>query len=85
MMPRKKSLKEEISEEIRQIDGEDIRHDYPQCTRCTPEISRHNVQDVLQKFQDTKNKEHETTQKQIKELKEDFHKYQSETTDIIKK
>jgi polyhydroxyalkanoate synthesis regulator phasin len=31
-----------------------------------------NVQDVLKKFQDTKNEEHEKTQKQINELREDF-------------
>jgi hypothetical protein len=44
-----------------------------------------NVQDALKKFQDTKNKEHEKTQKQIKELREDFNKHQSETKDIIKR
>jgi hypothetical protein len=37
-----------------------------------------NEQDALKKFQDTKNKEHEKTQKQIKELGEDFNKHQSE-------
>jgi hypothetical protein len=31
-----------------------------------------NVQDALQKYQDTKNKKHEKTQRQIKELREDF-------------
>jgi hypothetical protein len=31
-----------------------------------------NVQVALKEFQDTKNKEHEKTQKQIKELREDF-------------
>jgi uncharacterized protein (DUF885 family) len=35
------------------------------------------------KFQDTKNKEHEKTQKQIKDLK-DFNKHQCETKDTIK-
>jgi chromosome segregation ATPase len=44
-----------------------------------------NVQDVLKKFQDPKNKEHEMTQKQIRELREDLNKHQSETKDIIKK
>jgi hypothetical protein len=38
-----------------------------------------NVQDALKKFQDTKNKEHEKAQKQIKELRMDFNKHQSET------
>jgi hypothetical protein len=33
-----------------------------------------NVQDALKKSQDTKNKEHENSQKQINELREDFHK-----------
>jgi hypothetical protein len=44
-----------------------------------------NVQDTLKKFQYTKKKEHEKTQKQINELREDFSKYQSETKDTIKK
>jgi uncharacterized protein involved in exopolysaccharide biosynthesis len=43
-----------------------------------------NVQDALKKFQDTKNKEHEMTEKQIKELREDLNKHQSETKDTIK-
>jgi hypothetical protein len=33
------------------------------------------VQDVLNKFQDIKNKEHEKTQKQINELRNDFGKH----------
>jgi uncharacterized protein involved in exopolysaccharide biosynthesis len=37
-----------------------------------------NVQDAFKKFQDTKNKEHEKTQKQINELREDLNKHQSE-------
>jgi hypothetical protein len=44
-----------------------------------------NVQDPLKKFHDTKNKEHEATQKQIKELRVDLNKNQSETKDTIKK
>jgi hypothetical protein len=43
-----------------------------------------NVQDALKKFQDTKNKKHEKTQKQINELKEDFNKHQSKTKDTTK-
>jgi gas vesicle protein len=43
-----------------------------------------NVQDALKKFQDTKNKEHEMIQKQIKEFREDFNKHQHETKDTIK-
>jgi hypothetical protein len=44
-----------------------------------------NVQDTLKKFQDTKNKYHEKTQKQINEIREDFNKHQSNTKDTIKK
>jgi hypothetical protein len=33
-----------------------------------------NIQHALKKFQDTKNKEHEMKQKQIKELREDLKK-----------
>jgi uncharacterized protein involved in exopolysaccharide biosynthesis len=43
-----------------------------------------NIQDALKKFQDTKNNEHEKTQAQMNELREDFNKYQSETKDTIK-
>jgi hypothetical protein len=44
-----------------------------------------NVQYGLKKFQDSKNKEHELTQKQKKEIREDFNKHQSETKDTIKR
>jgi transketolase len=44
-----------------------------------------NVQDAFKEFQDTKYKEHEKIQKQIKELREDFNKYQSETKDTMKR
>jgi hypothetical protein len=37
------------------------------------------VWDALKKLQDTKNKEHEKTQKQISEPREDFNKHHSET------
>jgi hypothetical protein len=42
------------------------KYGWPECTNA------------LNKFQDTKNKEHEKTKKQINELKEDFNKHQSE-------
>jgi Asp-tRNA(Asn)/Glu-tRNA(Gln) amidotransferase C subunit len=42
------------------------------------------VQDALKKCQDTKNKEHEKSQKQINELREDFKKHQNETKDTLK-
>jgi phage-related protein len=44
-----------------------------------------NVKDALKKFQDTKNKEHEMTQKQIKEFRRDFNEQQSKTKDTIKR
>jgi hypothetical protein len=47
-------------------------------------MANQNVQDALKKFQDTKNKEHEKKQKQIKELRENFNKHQSKTKDTIK-
>jgi hypothetical protein len=50
-----------------------------------PDMVNHDVQDALKKFQDTKNKEHENTQKEINELREDFNKHQSETKDTIKR
>jgi chromosome segregation ATPase len=42
-----------------------------------------NVQEALKKFQDTKNKEYEKTQKQISELMRDLNKHQSETEHTI--
>jgi peptidoglycan hydrolase CwlO-like protein len=44
-----------------------------------------NVQHAFKKFQDIKNKEHEKTQKQIKELREDFNKHQHETKNYKKR
>jgi hypothetical protein len=43
------------------------------------DMAHQNIQDSLKKFQDNKNKEHEMTEKQIKELAEDLNKHQSET------
>jgi hypothetical protein len=48
------------------------------------DMANQNVKDALNKFQDTKNKEHEKTQKQIKELRKNFDKQQSKKKDIIK-
>jgi molecular chaperone DnaK (HSP70) len=42
-----------------------------------------NIQEALKKFQDTKNKEYEKTQKQINELKGAVNKHQSETENTI--
>jgi gas vesicle protein len=38
-----------------------------------------NIHEALKKFQDTKNKEYEKTQKEINELKGVLNKHQSET------
>jgi Zn-finger protein len=70
----KKTLKEEILEETSEKFMEKIL-----------DMVNQNVQDALKKFQDTKNKKHKKTQKQINELREDFNKHQSEAKDIRKK
>jgi hypothetical protein len=69
-MPTKKNFKEEICEKFMEK---------------ILDMANQNVQDALKKFPDTKNKEHEMTQKQIKELRVDFNEHQSETKDIIKR
>jgi F0F1-type ATP synthase membrane subunit b/b' len=70
----KKTLKEEILEEISE-----------KFMKKRLDMVNQNVQDALKKFQDTKNKEHEKTQKQINGLRKDFNKHQSETKDTIKR
>jgi cell division protein FtsX len=67
------TLKEEILEDITEKFMEKLL-----------DMANQNVQDALKKFQDTKNKEHEKKQKQIKELRENFNKHQSKTKDTIK-
>jgi hypothetical protein len=69
-----KTLKEEILEDINEKFMEKI-----------PDMVNQNVQDAHNKFQDTTIKEVEKTHKQIKELREDFNKYQSETKDTMKR
>jgi hypothetical protein len=44
-----------------------------------------NIQEALKKFQDTKNKEYEKTQKQINELTGVPNKHQSETENTIER
>jgi sugar-specific transcriptional regulator TrmB len=68
----KNTLKEEIFQEVTENFMEKIL-----------DMVSQNVQDALKKFQDTKNKEHEKTQKQINELRGDLNKHQSETEDTI--
>jgi hypothetical protein len=65
----KNTLKEEILEDITKKFIEKIL-----------DMVNLNVQDVLKKFEGTKK-----TQKQIKKLREDFNKHQSETKDPIKR
>jgi hypothetical protein len=63
----KKTHKEEIWEEISEKFMENIL-----------DMANQSAQDALKKFQDIKNKEHEITQKQVKEIREDLNKHQSE-------
>jgi hypothetical protein len=70
----KNILKEEILQEITENFMEKIL-----------DMVNQNVQDELKKFQDTKNKEHEKTQKHINELRGTLSEHQSETEDIISK
>jgi methionyl-tRNA synthetase len=69
-----KILKKEILEDITERFMEKILN-----------MVNQNIQGTLKKFQDTKNKEHEKAQKQIKELLEDFNKHQSKIKDTIKR
>jgi hypothetical protein len=71
--PTKKTLKEETLQEITEKFMEKIL-----------DMVNQNVQDALKKFQEIKNKEHEKTEKQINELREDFNKHQSERKNTIK-
>jgi ABC-type transporter Mla subunit MlaD len=48
-----------------------------------PDMVNQNIQEAFKKFQDTKNKEHEKTQKQINELTGALNKHQSETENTI--
>jgi uncharacterized membrane-anchored protein YhcB (DUF1043 family) len=43
------------------------------------------LQDAFKKYQDSMNKKLQKAQKQLKELREDFDKHQSETKETIKK
>jgi hypothetical protein len=71
-MPTKKTLKEEIWEEnFEKFMGKIL--------------DMINQKVTLKKFQDTKNKEHEMTQKQIKVLREDLNKHQSKIKNTIKR
>jgi hypothetical protein len=65
-----KTLKKEILEDITEKFMEEIL-----------DIINQNILDALRKFQNSKNKEHEKTQEQIKELREDFNEHQSEIKD----
>jgi hypothetical protein len=68
------TLKEEILQEITEKFMEMLL-----------DMVNQNVEDALKKFQDTKNKEHEKTQKQINELRSDLNKHQCEIKDTRKR
>jgi predicted nuclease with TOPRIM domain len=70
---KKKSLKEEIMDELIEIRMEKLQ-----------EIVKQNIQNDLKQYQDTTNKKLKNTQKQLSELREDFNKHQSETKETIK-
>jgi hypothetical protein len=70
----KNTLKEEILEEITENFMEKIL-----------DMVNQNIKDALKKFQDTKSKEHEKTQKQTNELRGALNKHQSETVDTRKR
>jgi hypothetical protein len=49
------------------------------------DLSNQNIQEALQTFQDTKNKKHKKTQKQINKLIGVLNKHHSETENTIKR
>jgi uncharacterized protein Yka (UPF0111/DUF47 family) len=50
-----------------------------------PDKVNQKIQEALKKFQDNKNKEYETIQKQIKELIRALNKHQTETENTVKR
>jgi methionyl-tRNA synthetase len=70
----KNTLKEEILQDITENFMEKIL-----------DMVNQNIQDALKKFQDTKNKEHEKTLRQMNELRDNLNKYQSESKGTIKR
>jgi molecular chaperone DnaK (HSP70) len=67
----KNSLEEEILQEIMENFMEKIIY-----------VINKNVKDALKKYQDTKNKEHKKTQKQINELRATLNKHHNEMENI---
>jgi hypothetical protein len=68
--------KNNLKEEILQVITENF-------VEMLLDMFNQNVQEALKKFQDTKNKEYEKTQKQIHELIGALNKHQSETQNTI--
>jgi molecular chaperone DnaK (HSP70) len=68
--------KNKLKEEILQVITENFME-------MILDMVNQNIQEALKKFQDTKNKEYEKTQKQINELKGAVNKHQSETENTI--
>jgi ElaB/YqjD/DUF883 family membrane-anchored ribosome-binding protein len=71
-----KAHKNTLKEEILQVITENFME-------MLLDMVNQNVQETLKKFQDTKNKEYEKTQKQINELIGALNKHQSETETTI--
>jgi predicted house-cleaning noncanonical NTP pyrophosphatase (MazG superfamily) len=68
--------KNKLKEEILQVINEN-------CMEMLLDMVNQNIQEALKKFQDTKNKEYEKTQKQTNELIGDLNKCQGETENTI--
>jgi hypothetical protein len=71
---KKISKKEEIMDQITEKLMEKLQH-----------MGNYKVQHELKKYQDITSKKLEKTQKQLNELREDFHKLQNETKETVKK
>jgi endo-alpha-1,4-polygalactosaminidase (GH114 family) len=67
-----------LTEEILQVINENFME-------MLLDMVNQNVQEALKKFQDTKNKEYEKTQKQINELIGALNEHQSETENTIER
>jgi hypothetical protein len=67
--------KEPSHTHIKPLKEENLENITEKFTEKILDMVNQNVQDTLKKFQDNKNKEHDKTQNQIKELGEVFNKH----------
>jgi vacuolar-type H+-ATPase subunit I/STV1 len=74
----KEAHKNTLKEEILQVINENF-------TEMILDMVNQNVRETLKKFQDTKNREIEKAQEQIKKTIEELYKHQSETKNMINK